>query len=113
MISLREAVCNVQNGTPVPKSMMKQGKGYKPGQRFDGDRFAQLCVDKGLDPAEAALELLKSERGLELKAKELLDAYTKLMEYVYPKQRAVEHSGSLDVGLSELLHELEERERGD
>ncbi len=74
----------------------------KPGQKFDGDRFAELCVKRKIDPAEAALKLLQDPAALsELKAKEKLDAYIRLMEYAYPKKRAteakVEHSGTIEI----------------
>ena len=96
-----EVLANIIHGTPVPKHTFRS-PGYRPNMKFNVERFAELCEKQGLDPAEKALEILKM-RGHDLSAKELLDAYTKLMEYLYPKKRAVDHSGNVTVGLAEML----------
>ena len=78
-----------------PRHVYVKGNG-KPGQTFDVDRFATLCEQYGLDPAEATLKLLNdAEQAEGLKAKEKLDAYIKLMEFLYSKKRSIE--GEIDV----------------
>lgn len=102
----RAVIEHAQLSTPPPKHMRVRGNG-RPGQVFDPERFARLCEEKGKDPAAALLDLLDG-RADELKAKELADIYTRLMEYLYPKQRAVEHSGEIGLGLPELLERADE-----
>ena len=105
--SQHSAVIEKILATKPPKHIRTRGNG-KPGQTFSMDRFVTLCNKWGLDPAEAALKLLQDPlESSDLKAKEKLDAYIKLMEYAYAKQRAVEHTGSIKVGLAELLAETE------
>lgn len=105
---------NMIYSSKTSKATRMRGNG-KPGQKFNPDRFAGLCIKMKKDPAEAALKLLTNPVDLDqLKAKEKLDAYIRLMEYLYPKQRAIEHSGSIGIGLSELLEQAESewRKRG-
>lgn len=78
--------------------------------KFNAERFAELCEKRGYDPAEKALEILRLQGG-ELRPKEHLDAVLKLMEFAYPKQRAVEHSGSVGLSLPELLEQVDEQFR--
>ena len=105
-MSIKDTVLtNLINGTPPPKKWL-ESPGYRKGMKFNSERFAELCEQKGYDPAEVALEILKM-RATELKAKEHLDAVLKLMEFAYPKQRAIEHSGSVGLTLPELLEQVD------
>lgn len=93
-------LANKINGTRPPKHMTQKGNG-RPGQKFDADRFAELCAQHKLDPAEEALKLLADLEVQErLKPKDRLDAYTKLMEYIYPKKKSVESTGTMDASLT-------------
>lgn len=96
-----EALCNIRMATPPPAHMTQ-----KDGRKFDPERFADLCIKKGYDPAEGAIAILELEKG-DLDPKARLDAHIKLMEYVYAKKRAVEHSGSISMSLPELLEQVE------
>lgn len=87
--------------TPPPKHMTEGTK-----RKFDPERFAALCEARGLDPAEMAINILNLEHD-SLKPKERLEAAIKLMEYLYPKQRAVEHSGNVSLSLPDLLEQVE------
>lgn len=78
--------------------------------KFNAERFAELCQKRGYDPAEAALEILRLQGG-ELRPKEHLDAVLKLMEFAYPKQRSVEHSGNVGLTLPELLEQVDAQAR--
>lgn len=78
--------------TPPPAHMKRQSKRYKKGQTFNVERFAEICNEHQLDPAEAAVTLLQRP-DVELKDKEKLEAYIKLMEYLYSKRKAIEHTG--------------------
>lgn len=101
-----EILANLAIGTPPPKHMTRSPD-YRPGMKFNADRFAELCAKRGYDPAEAALEILRLQ-STELKPKEHLDAVLKLMEFAYPKQRAVEHSGNVEMSLPDLLEKADE-----
>ena len=102
----REVLANAINSTPIPKHTFRS-PGYRPNMTFDTERFAKACEARGLDPADALIRLLMGRGQNEMKAKELADVYVKVCEYVYPKQRAVEHSGNVKVGLSDLLAGVE------
>ena len=92
--------------TRPPKHMRGNGK---PGQKFNDASFVMLCEEYDIDPAVAALMVLRNpDRVKDLTTKEQLDIYIKLMEYAYAKRKSVEHSGSINLGLSELLAEAEE-----
>ena len=97
-----EALCNVAMSTPPPKHMIEKEK-----RLFDPERFARLCIQKGYDPAEGAIAILEIEKD-NLDPKARLDAHIKLMEYVYAKKRAVEHSGNVSMSLPDLLSQVEE-----
>ncbi len=84
-----EVIRNAQTRTPPPAHMKPKSDRYKPGQTFNVERFAEICAEYDLDPAEAAVKLLQTE-NVALKDKEKLDAYIKLMEYGYAKKRSVE-----------------------
>ena len=105
----REILANAANRTPPPKHYL-QSAGYRKGMKFNAERFAELCEKRGYDPAEVAIDILRT-RATELKAKEHLDAVLKLAEFAYPKQRAVEHSGSVGLTLPELLEQVDEQYR--
>lgn len=78
--------------------------------KFNAERFAELCIARGADPAEAALKILELESD-DLPARARLDANIKLMEFLYPKQRAIEHSGTIGLTLPELLEQADEQFR--
>ena len=99
-------LANVINSTPIPKYILRS-PGYRPSMTFDIERFAKACEARKLDPADALIALLQGRGAGEMKAKELADIYVKMCEYLYPKQRAVEHSGNVKVGLSDLLAGVE------
>lgn len=91
------------NATPPPKHMRVKGLGNDK-LKFDADRFAALCIKEGKDPAEMALRALNEDGDVgELKLKDRIQFALEMMQYLYPKLRATEHSGSIDMGLAELL----------
>lgn len=101
------AFTNQIMSTKPPKHMRVKGTG-KPGQRFDVERLEKLCHERKLDPCAVVVEALKVIGDDALKTREKADVALKLMEYLMPKQRAVEHSGSIGLGLSELLEQADE-----
>lgn len=101
-----EVLANVINSTKIPSHTFRS-PGYRPNMTFDTERFSKACEARGLDPADALVRLLQGRGESEMKAKELADIYVKMCEYLYPKQRAIEHSGNLKVGLAEMLAGVE------
>lgn len=91
------------------KAMATPPTGWKKsGQSFSLDRFVALCEARGLDPAEKVMDILEDAGAVaDLKPKERLDAYLRLMEYAYPKLRATENTHNVNVTLSDLLVDVE------
>jgi hypothetical protein len=90
VITKQHILRNIQTNTKAPP--MDRSDRYRPGQTFDVDRFAAICSERNLDPAEAAVKLLQ-KADVDLKDKEKLDAYIRLMEFLYSKKKAVELTG--------------------
>ncbi len=65
----------------------------------------ELCERRKFSPAERILDALESGQ---LSIKDQAELSRQLLEYVYPKKRAVEHSGDVGLTLTELLELAEE-----
>jgi hypothetical protein len=87
-----------QKGQPKP-----QGSGRKAGTP---NKKTELLLDifeaKEYCPAEKAIELLISGK---IDPEKELDAHLKLMEFKFPKRKAVEHSGPNDGPLETETYE--------
>lgn len=97
---------NTVMNTKLPKHIRVRGEG-KPGQRFSKERLEALCDELGYDPCAVAILASQVEGENALKPRDKADVALKIMEYLLPKQRAVEHSGHLGLGLTELLEQAD------
>lgn len=89
---LPEAVRQAALKTKPPKHMRVRGNGKK-GQVFNEERLIAACKKYGVDPLEVAARALQD--GVDLSAKERTDVALRLMKYLMPEKRAVEHSGEI------------------
>lgn len=64
----------------------------------------QKCIEKGIDPFELLLEYVTEPCPMELRFKALQE----ICSYLYPKRKAIEHSGEIkNPYLEKSLDELE------
>ena len=83
--------------TPAPVEWLP-GDGKK-GQKFNVKRLEKLCRARGLDPCDVAVRALDTsvkdgKPVVDLTDKERIDVALKLMEYLIPKKKAIEHTGT-------------------
>lgn len=90
--TLHKAVTQKALKTKPPKHMRTRGNGKK-GQVFNEERLIAACKKYGVDPVEVAAKALS--RDVELTDKERTDVALRLMKYLMPEKRAVEHSGEV------------------
>lgn len=87
---------------------------FKPGHKKIGGRakgvpnrftrsVLQICEEMGYDPVAGLIEL--ATRGEEESNR--VTAAKELMKYIYPQRKAIEHSGSVDTGLQQMIESLE------
>ncbi len=82
-----------------PGDKRPEGSGMKKGQVTKKTMILMEIFDANdFCPAEAALRILL-DKDADLLDKERLDVLMKLMEFKFPKRRAIEHSGTDGVDL--------------
>ena len=87
---------------------------FKPGHKKIGGRakgvpnkftrsVMEICQEMNFDPVQGLIELARcaEDEG------NRVTAHKELMKYIYPQRKAVEHSGSIDTGLQQMIESLE------
>lgn len=85
-----------KKGEPRP-----EGAGRKPGSKNKRRSVLEVCEEQGLDPFAEMAKIAKSQMH-----ERQFDALKELCQYLEPKKKAVEVTGSLDVGLMREVEAL-------
>ena len=75
---------------------------------------AEVCIERKYNPA---VEIVDAIQSSEITRSQKAEYARVLLEYIEPKKRSIEHSGSVDMSLPQLLEQVESewkrRKQGD